>query len=54
VEKQSADGSLVPATRKTAENENDDDDEDEKDWEMTLNTYSCQATIAPSLRDISQ
>jgi len=33
--RQSADGSLVPATRKTAENENDDDDED--DWEMTLN-----------------
>ena len=31
--RQSADGSLVPATRKTAENENDDED----DWEMTLN-----------------
>jgi len=45
VEKQSADGSLVPATRKTAENENDDD-EDEDDWEIiTLNTYNPGAGL---------
>src|SRR5271163_1952479 len=28
-------------------------DEDEDDWEMTLNTYSCLATIGLSLRDKS-
>ena len=38
--KQSAGISLVPATRKTAED--DDDDEDEKDSEMALNRYETQ------------
>ncbi len=28
-------------------------DEDEEDWDMTLNTYSCLATISLSLRDKS-
>ena len=34
--------------------ENEHDDEHEQDWEITLNRYSRQATIAPSLRNISQ
>jgi hypothetical protein len=44
-------GSFARTSRKTAEEEEDDDDDDEEDWGMTLNRYSCLATISLSLRD---
>jgi hypothetical protein len=38
-----ASGEVSPGHAKT-------DDDDEDDWEMTLNRYSCLATIGQSLR----
>jgi hypothetical protein len=42
--------SLVPPEKRPRTK---NDDEDEEDWDMTLNTYSCLATISLSLRDKS-
>jgi hypothetical protein len=46
--KQAAEGSLGSPEKRTRTK-----DEDEHDWDMTLNTYSCLATISLSLRDKS-
>ena len=48
--KQAVRVSLVPPEKRPRTK---DDDEDEEDWDMTLNTYSCLATINLSLRDKS-